>query len=118
MAILKSGDLWYYRSPAAFASIVAYPSPVKINLASFNNLNGTIKQYIMLFDLPKIPAEGSLPLIELITAPDGMASYVPAFGGRVFHKGLIIAVSVTPVILTTQTVPTLGITCQIEGRIG
>ncbi len=116
MAILKSGDLWYYRTPAAIASVVAYPGPVKINLASFNHLNTTDPQYIMLFDLSKIPADGALPLIEWTAAPVGLVTYAPAFNGRRFNKGLVITLSTTPVQLTVQTVPQL--TFQIEGRIG
>lgn len=115
MALLTSGDLWYYRTPAAIASVVAYPGPVKINLASFNNLNQA-KRYLMLFDLPKIPADGALPLIELAIQGDGMTSYTPAFGGRRFNNGFVVALSTTPVKLTVST--SLEMTFQIEGRIG
>jgi hypothetical protein len=114
MALLKSGDLWYYRTPAAIDAEVAYSKPIKIALASFNHLNAVDPQYIMLFDLTQIPEDGALPLVEMTVAPIGIASYTPAFDGRVFTKGLVIALSSTAVQLTKAA---KELTCQIEGRI-
>ena len=115
MPLLKSGDLWYYRTPAAIVAALAYSKPVVINLLSFNHLNTTAHQYLMLFDLTQIPDDGALPLAEWVVAPNGLLSYTPAHDGRKLENGLVIALSSTPVKLTKAA--SAELTGQIEGRI-
>jgi len=112
---LKPGDLWYYRTKQPVIANIAYPKPVKVHLISFNHLNLISEQYIMLFDRDKIPNDGAFPLVEFTAPPQRMVSYTPAFGGRKFNNGLVVALSATPITLQKVTVP--EITYQIEGVI-
>lgn len=111
---LKPGDLWYYRTPSPVAADIAYPKPVKLHLISFNHLNLVSDQYIMLFNMNKVPAEGERPLVEFTAPPKRMVSYTPAFGGRKFSNGLVVMLSSTPTILTTAAAE---LTYQLEGVV-
>jgi hypothetical protein len=110
---LKTGELWYYRPTRAVITDIASAYAVIVHLMSFNHLNQTTTQYIHIFDNATIPEDGARPLVELQVGPKGMASYTPALGGRKFNKGVVVALSSTPVVLTKTTLAEL--TYQVEG---
>lgn len=110
---LKSGELWYYRTPQAVSADIAVAQAIILRLISFVHLNTSTIQYVQLFDNSTIPANNSIPLVEIPLNPGGMASYTPANSGRKFTKGLVIALSSTPTKLTRVTA--LELTYQAEG---
>lgn len=103
----------YHRTRDPIVAEVVPGGPLLLKLASFNHLNPGIAQYIMLFDLAQVPQDGERPLVEFTANPRGMVSYTPALNGRKFTKGLVVALSSTPVVLTKPIVPEL--TYQTEG---
>jgi hypothetical protein len=110
---LKSGELWYYRTPQAVSADIAVAQAIILGLISFVHLNTSAIQYVQLFDNSTIPANGARPLVEIPLNPGGMASYTPWNKGRKFNKGLVIALSSTSTILTRVTA--LELTFQAEG---
>lgn len=106
----------YHRTFDPITAEVVPGGALLLKLASFNHLNLGVTQYIMLFDLSQIPANGARPLVEFTANPRGMVSYTPALNGRKFTKGLVVALSTTPVVLTQAAVAEL--TYQTEGVNG
>jgi len=110
---LKSGELWYYRTPQAVSADIAVSQAIILRLISFVHLNTSAIQYVQLFDNSTIPGNGAVPLVEIPLNPGGMASYTPANDGRKFSKGLVVALSSTAGKLTR--VAALELTYQAEG---
>ena len=111
--MLKSGELWYYRTENAVIADIASSQAVVVHLMSFNHLHLTNTQFIHIFNTATIPNNGARPLVELQVSPEGMASYTPALGGRKFDKGVVVVLSSTPAKLTK--VLTADLTYQAEG---
>jgi hypothetical protein len=110
---LKSGELWYYRTPQAIAADIAVAQAIILGLISFVHLNTSVIQYVQLFDASTVPGNNATPLVEIPLNPGGMASYTPWNNGRKFKTGLVVALSSTAGKLTKVTANEL--TYQAEG---
>jgi len=97
---MPAGAPLYYRTQLPVIAGLVPGGSQTLKLFSCNHLNTKNTQYIMLFDLTQIPADGAYPLLEFAVAPSGLVSYTPALEGRKFSQGLVVALSSTPVVLT------------------
>lgn len=83
-------------TPAAVASRAIVTQRVYTVFAS--NTSGSVR-YLQLFDLQALPANATVPFIEVIMAANSQASIVYP-NGRVLREGLVVASSSTQAALT------------------
>ena len=76
-----------------------YVGPVTlVGIQGFNNASDT--RYVMLFDAPDCPADGTVPVVVIKAAAGANFFMELPITGMPFQNGIALAVSTTPTTLT------------------